>query len=229
MEGDLNMDRSNNRDIMEKMRIAVLEGEEAEAERLARLAVETGMDLAEAMDEGFLLGIRQAGELYEAGDYYLPELVCSADAMKSALAVLDPELKKTAGGAEPKGRIIMATVQGDIHDIGKTIVGAMLTAAGYEVHDLGADVANESLVDAVRSLSPDVLGMSALLTSTMEEQKNVIDLLEKEKLRPGLKIIVGGAPASHEWARRISADGYSDNALNAVRLVRELMGQERRI
>jgi len=220
------VDDAERKELTDRMRLSVLDGDEEEARVLAKLAVETRLDPVVAMDEGFLQGIRQAGELYEIGDFYLPELVCSADAMKAAMAILDPELKKS--GAEPGsgGRIVLATVQGDIHDIGKTIVGTMLTAAGFDVRDLGADVPNERLVEAVRDLSPDVLGMSALLTTTMEEQRNVIGLLEREKLRSGLKVIIGGAPASRDWAAQIKADGYSDNAMDAVRLVRQLLGRD---
>ncbi len=217
------MNGSDIKDLVEKMKNAVLEGEEEAAADLARQAIREQMDLVLVMDEGFLQGIREAGELYASGEYYLPELVCSADAMKTALAILDPELKKNPGTSRSKGKVVIATVQGDIHDIGKTIVGAMLTASGYEVHDLGADVSNQKLLQAVLDLKPDVLGLSALLTSTMEEQKNMIELLERSNLRNSIKVIVGGAPASHDWAKRIKADGYSDNAINAVKLVDELL------
>lgn len=219
------MDGANVKILIEKMKQAVLEGEEEEAALLAQQAIDEKIDLVLAMDEGFLQGIRDAGELYARGDYYLPELVCAADAMKSALAIMDPELKKNPGGSRSKGKVIIATVQGDIHDIGKTIVAAMLTASGYEVHDLGSDVPNETMLQKVRDLKPEVLGMSALLTSTMEEQRKMIELLETENLRSDIRVIVGGAPASHDWAKRIRADGYSDNAINAVRLVDELLAK----
>ncbi len=211
------------REIVDKMRISVLEGEEQDAVNLARHAIEANMDLTYVMNEGFLKGIREAGELYASGEYYLPELVCSADAMKAALRVLDPEIKKIPGGIKSGGKILMATVQGDIHDIGKTIVGAMMTASGYEVFDLGADVKNEMIIEKAVALKPDVIGLSALLTTTMNEQKHIIELLIENGLRDHVKVIIGGAPASHEWAMKIGADGYSDNAMDAVKLVRALI------
>jgi trimethylamine corrinoid protein len=213
-------------EVLEKMKLAVLEGEEKEATSLAKQAIDEKMDLVTAMNNGFLAGIREAGELYAAGDYYLPELVCSADAMKAALGILEPEIKKLPGGIQSKGKVILATVQGDIHDIGKTIVGAMMTASGYDVLDLGADVKNETVIEKVREYHPKILGLSALLTTTMNEQKHIIDLLTDAGLRGSIRVIVGGAPASHDWVQRISADGYSDNAMDAVKLVDALVGKD---
>lgn len=207
----------------EAMRIAVLEGEEEDAEALAKEVLAEGLDIEEAMNQGFLVGIKEAGDLYEEGEYYLPELVCSADVMKTALAVLDQGLKKGGIAQEQNKKIMLVTVQGDVHDIGKTIVGAMMTASGFRIIDLGSDVPNEEVIQAVRLEKPHVLGLSALLTSTMEEQKNIIQMLESEGLRKDLKVIVGGAPVNQNWANGIGADGYSDSAVSAVRLVEELL------
>ena len=207
----------------EAMRIAVLEGEEEDAEALAKEVLAEGLDIEEAMNQGFLVGIKEAGDLYEEGEYYLPELVCSADVMKTALAVLDQGLKKGGIAQEQNKKIMLVTVQGDVHDIGKTIVGAMMTASGFRIIDLGSDVLNEEVIQAVREEKPHVLGLSALLTSTMEEQKNIIQMLESEGLRKDLKVIVGGAPVNQNWANGIGADGYSDSAVSAVRLVEELL------
>jgi corrinoid protein of di/trimethylamine methyltransferase len=210
-------------EIFEKMKAAVLEGEESEATALAKQALSDRMDLKTVMDEGFLKGIQEAGRLYADGEYFLPDLVCSADAMKAALSVLDEELKKPASGFTSKGRIIMTTVQADVHDIGKIIVGAMLTAVGYVVHDLGVDVPNEEVLAAIDEIKPDVVGLSALLTTTMVEQKNIIDALKAAGKRDDVRVIVGGAPVTHEWAKKISADGYSDDAIGAVALVNGLI------
>lgn len=210
--------------IFDQMRISVLEGDEDNAVVLAQKVLDDKLDLLTSMNEGFLKGIKEAGDLYESGEYYLPELVCSADAMKAALAILDSALKNSNSGIVSQGKILLATVQGDIHDIGKTIVGAMLTASGYEIIDLGADVKNELIISSIIEYKPDVVGLSALLTTTMEEQRNVIKILEEKGLRNNLKVIIGGAPASQEWANRITADGYSDNAIEAVRLVDRLLG-----
>ncbi|MCB6994310.1 corrinoid protein [bacterium 210820-DFI.6.37] len=214
-------------ELYELMREAVLDGDEEEAVRLARQALEEGVNLQEAMDQGFLAGIQQAGQLYEEEEYFLPDLVCSADAMKSALAILDDTLKSSGGQkTEKAARVALVTVQGDVHDIGKTIVGAMMTASGYEVYDLGCDVENEKVIEEVKRLKPDVLGLSALLTSTMEEQESIIRLLKQEGLRQDVKVIIGGAPVNQTWADKISADGYSDNAISAVKLVESLLKQE---
>ncbi len=210
-------------EIFEKMKAAVLEGEEGEAVALAKQALSDKLDLKAVMDEGFLKGIQEAGRLYADGEYFLPDLVCSADAMKAALSVLDEELKRPSSGFASKGRIIMTTVQGDVHDIGKIIVGAMLTAVGYEVHDLGVDIPNEAVLTAIDEIKPDVVGLSALLTTTMVEQKNIIEALKAAGKRDDVKVIVGGAPVTHDWAKKISADGYSDDAIGAVALVNSLI------
>lgn len=210
-------------ELFEIMRKAVLEGEEEEAVKWANVALEEGLHPQEIMDQGFLVGIRQAGELYEQEEYFLPDLVCAADAMKAALEVLDHALKK-AGNKEASGKTVMlATVQGDVHDIGKTIVGAMLTANGWNLVDLGQDVPNEEVIQAVEEKRPDILGLSALLTSTMEEQKEVIQMLQEKGLRSQIKVMVGGAPVNQEWADRIGADGYAESAVSAVKLAQELI------
>lgn len=207
----------------EAMRIAVLEGEEDDAAALAKEALNEGMNLEEVMNQGFLVGIKEAGDLYEEGEYYLPELVCSADAMKTALSILDEGLKKGSPSNQQNKKIMLVTVKGDVHDIGKTILGAMMTASGFRVIDLGSDVPNEDVIQAVRKERPDVLGLSALLTSTMEEQRNILKMLESEGLREDLKVIVGGAPVNQNWSNNIGADGYSDSAVSAVHLVEKLL------
>lgn len=214
-------------DLLDKMRIAVLDGEEADAAALAKDALEKGVSLSDVMNEGFLKGIHEAGQLYADGEYYLPDLVCSAEAMKAALAVLGDELKKPSAGIKPKGKVVVATVQGDVHDIGKTIVGSMLVANGYDVLDLGVDVPNDEIIRAVSELKPQVIGLSALLSTTMDEQKNIIETLSEEGLKDSVKIMVGGAPVTQGWADKIGADGYSDDAIGAVGLTgRLLAGRE---
>jgi len=210
------------KELYDQMRIAILEGEEEYAVELAQSVIENGMDPVEAMNQGFLKGICEAGQLYEDGEYFLPELMCSADAMKAALGILDEELKKNPNSIKKKGIIVLATVAGDVHDIGKTIVGAMMTAAGYKIHDLGANVPNHDVIKAVKKFKPDILGLSALLTTTMEEQLNIINQLKAEGLRNNVKIIIGGAPVNKQWCEMIAADGYSDNAIAAVKLADEL-------
>lgn len=211
-------------ELYESMRGSILDGDEDLAAELAMSALSKNLDLIKVMNEGFLKGIQEVGELYQAGEYFLPELVCAADAMKAALEILTPALKKTSGNENmTKGRVIIATVEGDVHDIGKRIVAAMLTAAGYDVYDMGSDVPAQQIIGAVAEQKPDILGLSALLTTTMQEQKNVIELLEKENLRDQVKVIIGGAPVNGRWAEQIRADGYSDNAMDAVKLAARLL------
>lgn len=211
-------------EIYELMKEAVLDGDEEEAVRLAEQALEEGLDLQKVMDEGFLAGIQEAGQLYEDEEYFLPDLVCSADAMKCALEVLDEAMKSDPNAQKgAAAKVALVTVQGDVHDIGKTIVGAMMTASGFEVYDLGTDVLNEDVIAKVKEIDPDVLGLSALLTTTMEEQGNIIEMLKAEGLREDVKVIIGGAPVNQAWADKITADGYSDNAIAAVKLAQTLL------
>lgn len=218
MKGNIKME------IYELMKEAVLDGDEEEAVRLAEQALEEGLDLQKVMDEGFLAGIQEAGQLYEDEEYFLPDLVCSADAMKCALEVLDEAMKSDPNAQKgAAAKVALVTVQGDVHDIGKTIVGAMMTASGFEVYDLGTDVLNEDVIAKVKEIDPDVLGLSALLTTTMEEQGNIIEMLKAEGLREDVKVIIGGAPVNQAWADKITADGYSDNAIAAVKLAQTLL------
>ena len=211
-------------EIYELMKEAVLDGDEEEAVRLAEQALEEGLELQKVMDEGFLAGIQEAGQLYEDEEYFLPDLVCSADAMKCALEVLDEAMKNDPNAQKgAAAKVALVTVQGDVHDIGKTIVGAMMTASGFEVYDLGTDVVNEDVIAKVKEIDPDVLGLSALLTTTMEEQGNIIEMLKAEGLREDVKVIIGGAPVNQAWADKITADGYSDNAIAAVKLAQEVL------
>ena len=211
-------------DIYELMKEAVLDGDEEEAVKLAKQALEEGLDLQKVMDDGFLAGIQEAGQLYEDEEYFLPDLVCSADAMKCALEVLDEAMKNNPDAQKgATAKVALVTVQGDVHDIGKTIVGAMMTASGFEVYDLGTDILNEDVIAKVKEIDPDILGLSALLTTTMEEQGNIIEMLKAEGLREDVKVIIGGAPVNQAWADKITADGYSDNAIAAVKLAQEVL------
>ncbi len=211
--------------LLEQMRTAVIEGEIEEGEALARRALEEGIDLLECIDSGFVAGITKVGALYEVGDMFLPELVAAGEVMKEALAVLEPELLKNKQARTILGKVIIGSVAHDIHDIGKDIVASMLTASGFEVHNLGIDVSNETFVSKVRELQPDILGMSALLTTTMPEQQNVIEILEEEGLRKGVKVLVGGAPVNKEWAEAIKADGFAEDAIEAVKVAKTLVGK----
>ncbi len=201
---------------------SVLEGDKARAATLAAAAVKEGYALLEVIDRGFSEGIRKAGDLWESGDYFLPELAFSAEAMKAAMEVLQPALLESHNEATSRGTVIIGTVQGDIHDIGKTLVATMLSSNGYRVHDLGADVAHTSFIEEAERHAPCFLCMSALLTTTMVGQRQVIELLGEHGLRDNIKVIVGGAPTNADWAKEIGADGFAHNAIEAVRVIDSL-------
>lgn len=204
---------------------AVLDGDREAASRLAGEALANGYDILGVIEDGFSVGVRAAGTLWEKGEYFLPELAFSAEAMKAAMAVLQPVLLE-AEGAGNKARVLIGTVQGDIHDIGKSLVTTMLLANNYEVIDLGANVPHEKFIEEVAARKPDFLGMSALLTTTMSGQAAVISLLAERGLREGVKVLIGGAPTSEEWCKEIGADGYAGSAVAAVRLVDALLEKQ---
>jgi corrinoid protein of di/trimethylamine methyltransferase len=202
---------------------AVLEGNDPEAGALAREALAAGIPPLEAIDSGLVPGIREAGRLWDEGEYFLPELVASAQAMKAAMAVLQPALQG-GGGGRSLGRVVIGTVEGDIHDIGKTLVATLLAANGFEVHDEGADVSPARFVEKARSVGADLLCASALLTTTMSRQKDLITAVREAGLTA--KVCVGGAPVTRAWAESIGADGFADNAVAAVALARRLVGRD---
>jgi len=170
-------------------------------------------------------GMRMVGERYEAGEFFLPELMMAGEIMKGAMAIITPFLRRSER-VQRMGKVVLGTVEGDLHDIGKNIVKTMLTSAGFEVVDLGADVSAKRFVESVRKEQPKIVGMSALLTSTMDGMKEVVDELKREGLRKGLKILIGGAPIEEDFARRIGADAYGKDAMDAVRKAKDLVGGE---
>jgi corrinoid protein of di/trimethylamine methyltransferase len=202
---------------------AVLEGDKALAKDLASKALTERYDILQVIEQGFATGIRQAGELWTKGEYFLPELAFSAEAMKGAMDVLNPALLERAVQDRSRGVVVIGTVQGDIHDIGKTLVATMLAANGYRVIDMGADTQHARFLEEATKHRADVLCMSALLTTTMAGQGEVIELLKKQKQRDSIKVVVGGAPTSAQWAREIGADGYAENAVEAVQVVASLL------
>jgi corrinoid protein of di/trimethylamine methyltransferase len=207
---------------------AVIDGEPEDAEEQARLALEQGLDPLACINEGLSPGIDRVGELFATGEYFLPDLIMGGDAMKAALAILEPAL---AGGQEREllGRVVLGTVEGDLHEIGKTLVGTMLTANGFQVTDIGVDKSAAEFIDAIRESQATLVGASALLTTTMLQQQKLIEAIEEAGLREQVKVMVGGAPITESWADKIGADGYAEDAIGAVAVSKELVGARKAI
>ena len=211
--------------LFQEMAQSIIDGDSEVSANLARRAVDQGIDPLEAIAEGFVLGVNQVGEAFARGDAFLPELVMSGEAMKAAVAVLEPELSKRGTERKVLGKVILCTVEGDIHEIGKTLVGTMLSSAGFKVFDLGVDVPVMKVVEKAREVNADIVAMSALLTTTMVHQRDVIEALEDIGIRSKVKVMVGGAPVTKEWVKQIGADGYSEDAIGAIKVAKQLLGQ----
>lgn len=212
-------------ELFQAMAQSVIDGDPDAAADLARRAVEQGIDPLEAINKGFVPGVDYVGEQYARGEMFLPDLVLAGEAMKAAIAVLEPEIARKGGQRQTLGTVVIGTVEGDIHDIGKTLVATMLSVGGFRVYDLGVDVPVGKFVEVAREVQADIVGMSALLTTTMVRQRDVIEALEDAGLRSRVKVMVGGAPVTRSWAQEIGADGYSEDAIGAVAVARQLLGK----
>jgi len=201
---------------------AILNGDAAAARQVTEEALAAGVDPQSMVVGQMIPAMDEVGRRFECNDYFVPELLIAARAMKAALDVLRPRL--AAHGAKPAGRVAIGTVKGDLHDIGKNLVAAMLEGGGFEIVDLGVDVPAEKVAHTVRSTDVSIVALSALLTTTMPAMKAVIDALEREGLRRRVKVIIGGAPVTRGYADDIGADGYADSAATAVPLARRLVG-----
>jgi len=214
-------------DIFEKLTSAIIEGKDKEAISFCREAVGKGMTARAVLENGLMPGIRKVGELFSIGEYFLPELLISGMAMQAAVAELEPLLN--AGGSQfHTGKYLIGTVRGDIHDIGKNIVSMMLKGNGWEVTDLGVDVPPEKICAAIAEGDYDIFGMSTLLTVTMPAADEAINAIRKAGLRDKIKIMIGGAPVTQEFADKIGADGYAKDAFEAVNVAVSLKGKTRR-
>jgi len=211
-----------NDEIYQKLAQAIIDGEPEDAEALAQQALEQGIDPLECINQGLVKGIQRVGELFANGDYFLPELIIGADAMKAALDVLEPSLLE-GQKREVVGKVVLGTVKGDLHEIGKTLVGTMLTANGFKVKDIGVDKEPQEFIAAIKEMDADIVGASALLTTTMLQQKKLIDAIEEAGLRDKVKVMIGGAPVTESFAKEIGADGYAEDAISAVSLAYRLM------
>lgn len=201
---------------------AVIDGEKEEAESYAKEALSLGLDPLDCINHGLTPGIRKVGELFAKGDYFLPELIMGAEAMKAALDILEPAMLGEKQ-REIVGKVVLGTVEGDIHEIGKTLVGTMLTANGFQVVDIGVDRSTNDFISAIKEVDADIVGASALLTTTMVKQNELIQALVAAGIRGDVKVMVGGAPVTKEYADEIGADGYAEDAISAVDMAFRLM------
>lgn len=204
-------------EMLDKLAEAVIKGKTDNAEALAKEAIEKGLNPLQCIAEGLTKGIQKVGELFASGEYFLPELIIGADAMKTALDILEPALVGDQA-REVAGTIVLGTVEGDLHEIGKTLVGTMLTANGFKVIDIGVDKPASEFIDVVKESGANLVGASALLTTTMIQQENLIGALKDAGLREQGMVMVGGAPVTESYAKQIGADGYAENAISAVDL-----------
>ena len=211
-------------DLYAKMAQAIIDGEAEDAAALAQEGLDAGIAPGDILDKGFVKGIEEVGDLFAKGEFFLPELVQGAEAMKAAVVVLQPAIDAAGGGRQTLGVALAGTVAGDIHEIGKTIVCSMMSAAGFTVTDIGCDVPVEAFIAKTREIKPDLLLLSALLTTTMPNQAKTIAALKEAGLREGVKVMIGGAPTTRAWADEIGADGYAEDAIEAVATAKGLLG-----
>jgi trimethylamine corrinoid protein len=210
------------KDIFQQAQEAIETGDADAAVQLAKQGLEQGIDGIELLNNGFIAGINKVGDLFGEGQLFLPELIMSATAMQGVIEIINAALEKK-GKKQARGKVVIGTVEGDLHDIGKTIVVSLLRANGFEVNDLGRDVPVDRFIQEAEAFEADVIGTSALLTTTMSVQKELVEKLEEKGLKGKYKTIVGGAPVTERWAKRIGADAYAADATDGVRKIKELL------
>jgi corrinoid protein of di/trimethylamine methyltransferase len=211
-------------ELLAKITASVVEGEPDETVALTRRALEAGLEPLSIINDGLVPGMNTVGDKFQCGEYFLPHLIIAANGMQQAMALLEPELAARQQKVQVAGTLVIGSVAGDIHEIGKSLVGTMMAASGFQVYDLGVDVPTERFVAKVKETGANLLGLSALLTTTMTVQREVIEALEEAGIRDQVKVILGGAPVSQEWADSIGADGYAEDAVGAIELARRLIG-----
>jgi 5-methyltetrahydrofolate--homocysteine methyltransferase len=209
------------KEILSNLRDAIVNLDIDEVKKAAEEIVSSGIPAYKAVIEGMAKGMEIVGQKYEDGEYFLAELIMAGETMKEGMMVLEPYLK--AGDIKSAGKVVIGTVKGDLHDIGKNVVVTLLKAANFEIVDLGVDVSAEQYVEAVKQNSPDIVAMSALLTTTMIEMEGIVKLLQKEGLKKKVKIIIGGAPITPEYAKKIGADAAAKDAVEGVRTCTQWM------
>jgi corrinoid protein of di/trimethylamine methyltransferase len=202
---------------------AIVEGEDEEARQLVEAALAEGLPPLEILNRGVVAGINKTGDLWKANEYFLPDVILSADAFKAAMVPLEPRLREGDGG-RPRHKFVIGVVQGDMHDLGKSLVIALLQSSGFEVVDLGIDVPMEAFVAAVKEHRPAIVGMGAYMTTTMLQMRQIIGEIEAQGLRDGMKIMVGGVPTSQEFADEVGADAWGKDALDTMQKALEIVG-----
>lgn len=219
-------------ELIDEIRETIIDGDDATIQEVVAEALSAGVDPQVVLSQGLMAGADIVGQKFETGEFFLPELMLTGRALKAAMAILEPALQAAyAGGAADKdtGVVVIATVQTDIHDIGKNIVSSMLTATGFEVHDLGVDVPIKTLVARAQEVNADIIACSALLTTSMPVMRDLTNLLEAMGLRDRFKVLVGGAPITPEFVRQIGADGTARNAMQAVQVAKQLIASRPRV
>jgi 5-methyltetrahydrofolate--homocysteine methyltransferase len=209
--------------ILEELKENVIAGNELKVIEYTQQALKENINVEEILNKGFIPAMEVVGNMFQANEIYVPEMLISARAMKAGMKILEPLLIKA--GIEPIGRVVIGTVKGDLHDIGKNLVTMMLEGAGFEVVDAGVDITAQKFMDLTKENKANILGLSALLTTTMVEMNNVINTFKENGLRDDVKIIVGGAPVNTDYAKEIGADGYASDAASAVSLAKNLLGK----
>jgi trimethylamine corrinoid protein len=213
----------SNEQILENLASAVVDGDEDAARESAQAAIDAQMDPLEAVDSGLSKGMNVVGDEFERGDAFLPELLMAAEAFNSAMEILNPEIEAQQKQIAKAGRILMSTVKGDVHNIGKNIVSTVLGINGFEVVDFGIDNSSLDIIEAAEKANADIIALSSLMTTTMPAQREVIDVLTEMNLRDKYRVMVGGGPVTQEWADEIGADGYGKSAIQAVETATRLM------
>ena len=208
-------------DVLSQISSAIMEGKKDDIGQLTQQALDEGLNAKQILDDGLMKGMEVVGVRFKAGDMFVPEVMRCARTMLNAMEILDPLLAAT--GAKMFGKVLIGTVKGDLHDIGKNLVGMMCRGAGFQVKDIGINVEPETFVEAVKEFQPDIVGMSALLTTTMRAMGDTIKALEEAGVRDSVKIMVGGAPVTQSFAEKIGANGYAPNAAAAADLVKKFM------
>ena len=211
-------------EILSDITQSLVDGEPETTFELTQKALGLGIEPMSIIREGLMPGMNIVGENFASGEFFLPDLIIAAEGMKKAMEVLEPELVARQQSIESPGTIVIGTVKGDIHEIGKTLVATMLSANGFKVYDLGVDVPTEAFIAKIKETQANILGLSALLTTTMTMQREIIRALQSTGMRQAVKVMVGGAPVTRGWMSEIGADGYAEDAMGAVKVAKELMG-----